>query len=94
MNIDDKLRRRVAKIEAVLLSQNPPVRSREQLIAGKDKGTKYTDYKGIGRVLGKTLRDCVAHLDIESWYSVFQQVRWDAQDTGPDTDTIRGNRNA
>lgn len=88
MNIDDKLRRQCRRAEIALVASG--IRSREQLLAHYDKHSRFTDIRGIGKVLGKALRRACDHLDIEQWYSVFSELRYDAQDTGPDTDTIGG----
>lgn len=77
MNIDDKLRRRVARIEAVLVREG--ITHRDQLLPPHyDKDSRFDDFKGIGKVLGRTLRNVLDHADDEVWYQLFQQVRYTA----------------
>lgn len=77
MQADDKLRRRVARIEAVLVREG--VTHREQLLPPHyDARTKFENFAGIGKVLGKALRNVLDHADDEVWYQLFQSIRWDS----------------
>lgn len=77
MEIDDKLRRRVAKIEAVLVREG--ITHRDELLPlHYDARSRFDDFRGIGKVLGKTLRNVLDHADDSVWYQLFQQIRWDS----------------
>lgn len=80
MNIDDKLRRQCRRAEIALVAAG--IQSREQLLAHYDKHSRFTDIRGVGKVLGKALGRALAHLDREQWYSVFEAIRWTTPSDG------------
>lgn len=77
MNIDDKLRRRIARCERILVREG--ITHRDELLPPHyDANSRFDDFAGIGKVLGKALRNVLDHADDSVWYQLFQQIRWDS----------------
>lgn len=86
MNIDDKLRRQIARAERALVAAG--ITNRGQLLTYFDAHSRFTDIRGVGKVLGKALGRALAHLDEAQWSLVFQTITF-YPPTGVEDDPLR-----